>query len=83
MNEEKFYKNIGKNIKKYRKEYNKHIDKMTQEILAEKINTSVSFISHLECAKIKQGISINTIYRISKILNVPIHKLINGDEDEY
>ena len=66
---------VGKNIKKYRLLYNKtHNDKITQEILAEAISTSVSLISNLESKKIKQGISITNLYKISIVLDVPINK---------
>lgn len=79
MKEEDFYNIIGQNIKKYRNEYNKKYGKMTQELLAEKLNTSVSFISKLESKKTYQSISIPTLYKISIILKIPIDKLIEGD----
>ena len=69
MKEEDFYNIIGQNIKKYRNEYNKKYGKMTQELLAEKLNTSVSFISKLESKRTYQNISIPTLYKISIILN--------------
>ena len=68
MKEEDFYNIIGQNIKKYRNEYNKKYGKMTQELLAEKLNTSVSFISKLESKRTYQSISIPTLYKISIIL---------------
>ena len=79
MKEEDFYNIIGQNIKKYRNEYNKKYGKMTQELLAEKLNTSVSFISKLESKRTYQSISIPTLYKISIILKIPIDKLIKGD----
>lgn len=79
MKEEVFYNIIGQNIKKYRNEYNKKYGKMTQELLAEKLNTSVSFISKLESKRTYQSISIPTLYKISIILKIPIDKLIEGD----
>lgn len=79
MKEEDFYNIIGQNIKKYRNEYNKKYGKMTQELLAEKLNTSVSFISKLESKRTYQSISIPTLYKISIILKIPINKLIEGD----
>lgn len=79
MKEEDFYNIIGQNIKKYRNEYNKKYGKMTQELLAEKLNTSVSFISKLESKRTCQSISIPTIYKISIILKIPIDKMIEGD----
>jgi len=82
MNEERLNYIIGKNIKKYRKLYkNKNIN-MTQEKLAELINVSVSHISSLESNKTKKGISINNLYKISIVLEVPIHKFMEDDENE-
>ena len=75
MKEEKLFNIVGKNIKKYRLLYNQnHEDKMTQEKLAETINSSVSLISSLESSKIKKGISISNLYKISIVLETPINK---------
>ena len=65
---------IGKNIKKYRTNYNLNGNKMTQEKLAELINTSVSLISSLESEKTNVGISITNLYKISVVLEVPISR---------
>ncbi len=75
MNEDKLYRIIGKNIKKYRLLYNQtHKDKITQELLAETINSSVSLISSLESNKTNKGISINKLYKISIVLEIPVSK---------
>ena len=63
---------VGRNIKKYRLLYNKKVGKMTQEDLAESINSSVSLISSLESPKSSQGIRIYYLYKISSVLNIPI-----------
>lgn len=81
MNQEKLNYIIGKNIKKYRKLYKKRNINMTQEKLAELINVSVSHISSLESNKTKKGISISNLYKISKVLEVPIHMFME-DNDE-
>ena len=73
MTEQKMYKIIGKSIKKYRK-LNKN--KLTQKELAEKVGVCTSLIGSLESNKINQGISIYNLYKISKILNVPINKFL-------
>ena len=73
MNQEKLNIIIGKNIKKYRKLYNKDNKKMTQEKLAEAIDVSTSLISCLESNKTIKGISINNLYKISIVLDVPIN----------
>ena len=82
MNQEKLNYIIGKNIKKYRKLYRNNGMKMTQEKLAELINVSVSHISSLESNKTKKGISITNLYKISIVLEVPIHKLMEDNEYE-
>lgn len=81
MNKSDFYKNIGKNIKKYRLEYSKHTP-MTQEILAEYANVSVSLISKLESDKEDIGISIEVLYRISVILEKNISCFLEVTDDE-
>lgn len=81
MEQDRLNKIIGKNIKKYR--WKTFIDgkRLTQEKLAELINVSVSLISSLESNKSKKGISINNLYKISIVLNTPISKFME-DNDE-
>ena len=81
MQSSEFFKIIGKNIKYYRKLYNLEKGKMTQEKLAELINVSVSLISNLESNKSKKGISITNLYKISVVLNVPISKFMEEDNE--
>lgn len=82
MNEERLNYVIGKNIKKYRKLYKNNDINMTQEKLAELINVSVSHISSLESNKTKKGISLTNLYKISVVLEVPIHKFMEDNENE-
>lgn len=70
--EKDLYTIIGKNIRYYRKLYCLNKKEMTQEALAELANVSTSLIGNLESKKTTQGISIYNLYKISKILNVPI-----------
>ena len=70
--EKEIYTIIGKNIRYYRKLYSLNKKEMTQEALAELANVSTSLIGNLESKKTTQGISIYNLYKISKILNVPI-----------
>jgi len=76
MNQSQLNIIVGKNIKKYRLLYNESHEKLTQEKLAEAINVSVSTISNLESNKIKKGISIKNLYKISIILDTPINKFL-------
>jgi len=76
MTEIELNKKIGKNIKKYRLLYNLNNNKLTQQELANKIHVSTSLIGSMESDKTSQGISVFTLYKISKVLNVPINKLL-------
>ena len=73
-NEKELYSIIGKNIRYYRKLYSLNKKELTQEALAEIANVSTALIGNLESKKTYQGISIFNLYKISKILEVPIEK---------
>lgn len=64
------YEKIAFNIKKYRKEAN-----ITQALLAEKVGVSHEFIRRIESEKGRKTFSIDTIYKISIALNIPIANL--------
>lgn len=64
------YEKIALNIKKYRKEAN-----ITQALLAEKVGVSHEFIRRIESEKGRKTFSIDTIYKISIALNIPIANL--------
>ena len=81
MEQDRLNKIIGKNIKKYRKITILDGKKLTQEKLAELINVSVSLISNLESNKSKKGISITNLYKISVVLNIPISKFMEDDNE--
>ena len=74
------FKVIGKNVKYYRKLYNLKNGKMTQENLAEIVDVSTALIGNLESDKIEQGVSVFTLWKISKALNVPIEKLFDDTD---
>lgn len=75
------FKIIGKNVKYYRKLYNLKYGKMTQEDLAEIVDVSTALIGGLESDKIEQGISVYTLWKISRALKVPIDSLF--DESDF
>lgn len=75
MTEKNLNKIIGKNIRKYRSLYNLK-NKLTQQELAKKIGVSTSLIGSLESNKTNQGISIYNLYKISKILKVPLSSFL-------
>ena len=71
---------IGKNIKYYRKLYSLKKGKMTQAQLAEQANVSTALIGNLESEHIEQGISVYTLWKISKVLEVPVEKLFDTSD---
>ena len=67
---------VGKNIKKYRK-----LKGLKQSELAQKCNLSEGFISDIESNTFRT-ISLNTLYHISKILDIHIKLLFEDLDDE-
>ena len=63
------WENISKNIKKYRLEAG-----ITQEQLAVDVDKSYDFIRRLEFKKGEVHCSLNTLYKISIVLNTSIEK---------
>lgn len=51
----------------------------TQEYLAELIGKSVSFIGQVEGTGTVCGVSLETLFEIAKVLNVPPSKLLEDD----
>ena len=72
------FKVIGKNIKYYRHLYSLEKEKMTQEKLAELADVSIALIGNLESEKIDQGLSVFSLWKISKALEIPVEKLFSG-----
>lgn len=70
------YEQIAQNIKKYRKEAG-----ITQAVLAEKVGVSHEFIRRIESKKGLKTFSIDTIWKISLVLNVEPGKLFEIDID--
>ena len=60
---------IGYNVKKYRKEKG-----ITQKELSKLIGVSTPLLGSLESKNIIQGISVYTLYKISKALDVTVDK---------
>ncbi len=79
---DKLFKIIGKNVKYYRKVYNLNKGKMTQENLAELVDVSTALIGNLESEKISQGISVLTLWKISKILEISVEDLFDDSKLE-
>lgn len=72
------YEQIARNIKKYRKKSG-----ITQAVLAEKVGVSHEFIRRIESKKGLKTFSIDTIWKISLVLNVEPGTLFEIDIDEF
>lgn len=64
------YNTLSYNIKFYRK-----INKITQEQLAELSDLSTSYIKQIESGREFKNLTLNSMLKISKALNVSIDKL--------
>ena len=68
------YITMGLKIAYYRKK-----DGYTQEVFAEKIGKSVNFIAQVEGTGTTRGVSLETLFKIADILNIPPSKLLEED----
>ena len=68
------YIKIGLKISYYRK-----LKSLTQEQLAELLGCGVSFIGQIEAPNIYKAISLDTLFRIAKALEIPAYKLLYFD----
>ena len=71
------YNTIRKNIRKYRLEKG-----LTSAELAEMVDLSHDFIRQIQSEKVAYNFSVETLYRISKSLDVPIDVLVDKEEKE-
>ncbi len=70
------FRQVGLKIAYYRK-----LRGMTQEQLAEAINMSTVFISHVEAPGIDKTVSLGTLFAIADVLDIPAYKLLVFEED--
>lgn len=70
------YRQIGLKIAYYRK-----LRGLTQEELAEQVGLTPAFIGHLEAPNIPKALSLDTLFDIAAILEVPPHKFLNFEDD--
>ena len=77
LESDQLFKSIGSNVKYYRKLYNLTKGKITQENLAELVDVSTALIGNLESDKISQGISVLTLWKISKTLEISVEDLFD------
>lgn len=69
------YLQLGLKIAYYRK-----LRGLTQEQLAEKVDRSPAFIGHVEAPNIKKAISLDTLFDIASVLDVPAYKFLLFDD---
>ena len=70
------YRQIGLKIAYYRK-----LRGLTQEELAEQVGLTPAYIGHLEAPNIVKALSLDTLFDISCILEVPPHKFLIFEDD--
>lgn len=68
------YITMGLKIAYYRKKAG-----FTQEVFAEKIGKSVNFLGQVEGTGTIRGISLETLFKIADVLNIPPAKLLEDD----
>lgn len=69
------YMQLGLKIAYYRK-----LRGLTQEQLAEKIDRTSAFIGHVEAPNINKAISLDTLFDIAHVLEIPVYKFLMFDE---
>ncbi len=70
------YRQIGLKIAYYRK-----LRGLTQEQLAERVERTPAFIGHLEAPNVDKGISLDTLFDVADILNVPPQRFLAFEDD--
>ncbi|MGN0297855.1 MAG: helix-turn-helix domain-containing protein [Lachnospiraceae bacterium] len=74
---EDYYRQLGFNIAKYRK-----LRKMTQMQLAEAVDLSRTHISNIEAAHMTTRVSIEALFDIANVLEIPVKELFDFEEIE-
>lgn len=70
------YRQIGLKIAYYRK-----LRGLTQEELAEQVGLTPAFIGHLEAPNISKALSLDTLFDIASVLDVPPNRFLVFDDD--
>ncbi len=69
------YLQVGLHIAYYRK-----LRGLTQEELAEKVGRTPAFIGHVEAPNISKAVSLDTLFDIASVLDVPAYKFLMFDD---
>lgn len=72
---ERKYLQVGLKIAYYRK-----LRGLTQEQLAERIDRTPAFIGHVEAPNISKTVSLDTLFDIASVLDVPAYKFLMFDD---
>lgn len=65
------YLQMGLKIAYYRK-----LRGLTQEQLAERVNRTPAFIGHVEAPNISKAVSLDTLFDIASVLDIPAYKFL-------
>lgn len=68
------YLTLGLKIAYYRKKAG-----YTQEVFAELIDKSVNFVGQVEGPGTVKGVSLETLFKMAQVLNIPPSKLLEDD----
>lgn len=68
------YKVLGLKIAYYRKKAG-----YTQDVFAEMIGRSTNFLAQVEGTGTIRGVSLETLFKIADVLNIPASKLLEDD----
>ena len=69
------YRILGLKIAYYRKRAG-----YTQEVFAEKISKSVNFLAQVEGTGTTRGVSLETLFKMAAVLQIPASKLLEDDD---
>lgn len=69
------YRVIGLKISYYRK-----LKGLTQEQLAERIGKNTAFIGAVEAPNVNRTVSLDTLFDIAAVLDVPPYKFLKDDD---
>lgn len=69
------YRQVGLKIAYYRK-----LRGLTQEQLAKKIKRTPAFIGHVEAPNVNKAVSLDTLFDIAIVLDVPAYKFLIFEE---
>lgn len=72
---EREYLQIGLKIAYFRK-----LRGLTQEQLAERVDRTPAFIGHVEAPNISKAVSLDTLFDIASVLDIPAYKFLIFDD---